>query len=241
MKGEKLIKSKNRVKNHGEVFTPKRIVHKMINQEGIKESLTDIRKTILEPSVGEGVFLCEILKKRLDYILANTYDIIEYENESLIAISSLYGIELLEDNAQKCVTNIYEVFLEYYIIASNKYNKNMRDKIKNSAKTIIASNIVQGDFLKEIDSYGNTLVFSEWKEIKSKSNKIKIQRTEYTLDDIRTNNKNDNGILQKKIVINNQLSFFDDKEDATINTIRRYVPVFIENVYKEEIEEILDV
>lgn len=241
MSEEKLIKSKKRVKNHGEVFTPKRIVHKMINQDGVKESIQDIRKTILEPSAGEGVFLTEILKKRLKYLLNISESISNYENESLIAISTLYGVELLEDNAQKCVTNIYEVFLENYIEAGSKFKCKLKDKVKKSAKTIIAANIIQGDFLKEKDAYGNPLIFSEWKEIKSKSNKIKIQRTEYTLEDIRAKNIKQDGVLEKKIVVNNQLDFFGEDESQIENLVSRYVPSYIDEIYKEEIEESVNV
>lgn len=231
---EKLIKSKERVKNHGEVFTPKFIVHKMLNLPGVSEAKTDISKTVLEPSAGEGIFLVELLKMRLDYITKKHKDsIIDYENDSLIALSTMYGVELLKDNSQKCVANIIDTYMEYYRKYADNAGLKINENIKKSAITIISSNNLLGNFLTEKDSYGNELFFSEWKIVgKTKKGYYKIQRTEYTLEEIRNNIAISNGEY-KLVNKNKQLSFFaeDNKEFE-----EKYIAVSIDKLWKEEIK-----
>ena len=112
---EKIIKSKARVQKHGEVFTPRKIVNQMLDVPEIKEACENLTATFLEPAAGEGAFLIEILKRKL-IMVSERYndDLTQYENYSLLALSTLYGIELLEDNAQICVMNMYETYYDYY-------------------------------------------------------------------------------------------------------------------------------
>lgn len=146
---EKLIKSKERVEKYGEVFTPQHIVEQMLNQEGIKEMCENLTATFLEPTAGEGVFLVEILRRKLEMV-ADTYNknIKQVSNYSLLALSTIYGIELLEDNLQTCVINLYEAYYEFYLDQCKQYEAKRDHKILDSAKTIIKVNLAQGDFLK---------------------------------------------------------------------------------------------
>lgn len=99
---ESIIKCKRRVQKHGEVFTPKKIINLMLDQPGIKEACENLTATFLEPSAGEGAFLVNILERKLKMV-ARDYNnnIKQFENYSLLALSTLYGIELLEDNTQE--------------------------------------------------------------------------------------------------------------------------------------------
>lgn len=231
---EILIKSRERVKNHGEVFTPKFIVHKMLALPGIKEAKTDFTKTVLEPSAGEGIFLVELLKMRLDYLFKEyPDDLITYENESIMALTTLYGVELLKDNSQKCVANIAETYMEYYRKYAQKLKVDINENIKKSAITIISANNLLGNFLTEKDPYGNDLIFSEWQVIdKNKKGYNIIQRTEYTLDEIREQTNVSSGNAKNKIAYN-QISFF---QDDIKEVDEKYVPVAIDKLWKEEIE-----
>src|SRR5690625_8051956 len=105
---EEISKCKRRVQKHGEVFTPKRIVNKMLNIPGVKEACESLTKTFLEPSAGEGAFLTAILERKLTKV-TETYnaDLKQFENHSLLALTTLYGVELLEDNVQTCVMNMF--------------------------------------------------------------------------------------------------------------------------------------
>lgn len=246
MSKEKLIKTRKRVQQHGEVFTPVKIVREMISLKGLDEKVRDIRATILEPSVGEGIFLTEILKIRLDILLKECSTMTEYDNKSLIALSTLYGIELLEDNAQKCVMNIYIEYVRHYDLALTKFEAKEKKNVLNSAKTIIAANIQQGNFITKLTAQGTPIVFSEWKELScSKRQVIKVIRTEYTLEDIYNNDTNEDGMLyesHKEKERSVQLTLFDyeyenDEKDTLKKTMYKYIPCNITNVFKEEMEE----
>ncbi|MFM1524112.1 MULTISPECIES: hypothetical protein [Helcococcus] len=206
-----LIKSKKRVKDHGEVFTPKFIVNKMINLEGIKDSIKNLNMTVLEPSVGEGIFLTTLLQYRLDYIKSIVKDDVSYyENLSLLALTTLYGIEILADNTEKTVLNLFQTYYENYLEILSKYRCKKNKDVLESAKTIISANIVQGDFLKGIDSEGKVIIFSEWRVKTKKNNKnIKVSRTEHTINQIRHKIENNDGNTE---IANRKNSFeFSDK------------------------------
>ncbi len=242
MNKEKLIKTRQRVQQHGEVFTPVKIVKEMISMKGLSDKVKNIRATILEPAVGEGVFLVEILNIRLKKLLKECEILSEFENKALLALSTLYGIELLEDNAQKCVMSIYTKFIELYELAINKFKGKKRKNVMNSAKTIIAANIQQGNFLTRLNLRDKPIVFSEWREVKSRSkNTIKIVRTEHTLDSIYNQVRNEDGFIESNENRSElQLMLFEVEEVEEKNENLkdfRYIPCSIINVYKEEMEE----
>ncbi len=238
---EVLIKSKKRVQQHGEVFTPKEIVDAMVTLPGLKDFITQVSTTVLEPSVGEGAFLINILERRLK-LLAAKYpdDLVRFENYALLAITSLYGVELLEDNVKKCVINLYVSFLDFYKAFAANFQKTPKDDVLESAKTIIAINIVQGDFLKRKKSDGKPIVFSEWKPVRlTKTTKhIKVIRTDYTLQDIFDNVKIEPGTVYTYIPETKQLGLFDEPVEQPILPMFKYLPVNITEVYKQEMEEI---
>lgn len=250
---EVLIKSKKRVQQHGEVFTPKEIVDAMVTLPGLSDFITQVTTTVLEPSVGEGAFLINILERRLQ-LLATKFpdDLVRFENYALIAISSLYGVELLEDNVKKCVINLYISFFDFYKDFASKFNKTPKNDVLESAKTIIAINIVQGDFLKRKKSDGIPIVISEWQLVRfhktanewrplklAKNTKIiRVIRTDHTLQDIFDHRKIPQGTVYTYIPETKQLGLFDDPVEQPILPVYRYLPVVITEVYKQEMEEI---
>lgn len=219
----------------------------MLNLPGVKEACEDILTTFLEPAAGEGAFLVVILERKLD-IVAKKYsnNLSQYENFSLLALSTIYGIELLEDNAQNCTMNMFQIYYEKYRIQVERHNERpLNKKVLDSAKLIIASNISQGNFLTRMTPSDNPIIFNEWTAINlsSKTKAIKVIRTEYTLDEIYNKVTKEQGAMvdiTKKVVIE-QLSFFDEsinyEEDRNIVKLR-YTPSKIIDVYKEEMEEI---
>lgn len=245
------IKSKFRVQKHGEVFTPKKIVNKMLDIKGVKEACESLRTTFLEPAAGEGAFLVAILERKLNIVVKNYNDDLGcFENYSLLALTSLYGIELLEDNAQTCVLNMFQVYYDIYQEQVRYHNGKLKKKVLDSAKEIISSNIRQGNFLTKQSIDGNPLVFSEWSPIKMRktTKRIKIQRTEYTLDEIYGNEEKESGksinkAINKTIQPYKHLDLFDllveddiDSENENPKEIR-YTPVNIIDVYKAEREK----
>lgn len=240
-----LIKSKYRVQKHGEVFTPGWMVEQMLDSPGIKDASEDLKATFLEPSAGEGIFLSSILSRKLEMVEEKySESLIRYENYSLYALSTIYGVELLEDNAQMCVMNLYEVYKEHYLKVAQKFGEFCKEEVNSSAKTIISANITQGNFLTKLKPDGEQIVFSEWKivnELRKDINTIKILRTEYTLEDIMIGKENEPGSVYKKPEQLGQISLFDLCEEETEfsenNTNVYYVASPITNIYKEETEQ----
>ena len=150
-KKETNVKNKKRVRDFGEVFTPQWLVEEMLNLPCIKESCENIETTFLEPSAGEGAFLIAILKHKLETVsIFYNNDIQQYEQYSLYALSTLYGVELLQDNVEKCIVNLFETYLNYYNKACGKHSiEKENNYILNSANTILNKNIQQGDFLNK--------------------------------------------------------------------------------------------
>ncbi len=244
---ESLIKSKSRVQKHGEVFTPKKIVKLMLDQSGIKEACEDLTATFLEPAAGEGAFLVAILERKLKMVVKKyNKSIKQFENYSLLALSTLYGIELLEDNAQACTINMFQKFNEFYLKQTQKNEARINDNVLSSAKTIITANIEQGNFLTRQKPSGKPIVFSEWKAINLDKEPItiEVQRTEYTLDDIFENALKSDGEVLKGIEKLDQTDFFalidintsvESTRDVQIEP--KYVKAKITDVYLEETEE----
>ena len=156
----KLIKSKNRVQKYGEVFTPDWIVKKMLSEPSIQNKLHDIHATFLEPSVGEGAFITEILHQKLTYV-DETSNKSNWIKNTLWVVASIYGIELLDDNLIIAKQNLVEVLSQHY---QNFYQKKLSKNtdLYKSARYIIDNNIVQGNTLKYITNSGDLIIFSEW-------------------------------------------------------------------------------
>ena len=175
---EKLIKSVDRVKGHGEVFTPRSVVDLMLNQPEIIAKINTPQATFLEPAAGEGAFLVAILERKLKYAAEESKNAREFGNNALLVLSTLYGIELLEDNVEMLVMNMNETFANNYRELGMEFFEAEPDlKVYRSAKIIIRANMAQGDALKKVDASGNPIIFSEWQPI----GKTRVQRTEYKI------------------------------------------------------------
>ena len=170
------IKSKERVSAHGEVFTNPREVNAMLDL--VKPETERIDSRFLEPACGDGNFLIEILRRKLAIcetrVKAKQYTQLQYEHDAIWAISSIYGIELLADNAAAC----RERLLNYY---TEQYQRVFRSKRKEScieaARYILSKNIIHGDALtyKRVDKPNEWIHISEWGFIGSD----KVNRRDY--------------------------------------------------------------
>ena len=172
---EKIIKSKKRTVDFGEVFTSKEIVNSMINL--IDQGKISIESRFLEPACGDGNFLSVILNLKLrsvDNIYKKNQS--DYERYSILAISSIYGIDILSDNVIDCRNRLLEIFKKKYIsIFGDKINK----KCIDSAKYILDNNIIIGDALslKTKNKKEKSIVFTEWSFISPSM----VKRKDYTL------------------------------------------------------------
>lgn len=235
---DKLVKSKERVRDFGEIFTPEWMVDLMLNQGGLEQRTFEIATTFFEPSAGEGAFLVEILRRKLLTAaeISTTKKI--YDENALIALTSIYGIELLEDNVEQIVMNLIVEFLERYTSEVTKsYDGKVSTFIKDSAKTIIKANIVQGNSLTKVDNLGNPLIFSEWKSMGGSDGNKKVQRTEYTFDSIL---QQGGPTVTVKRVENEEIDllagFFED-EPVTEPKLMNFLPVKYVEIGKELVGE----
>ncbi len=160
IKANKQVKSKKRVADHGEVFTADREVNAMLDL--VKQETERIDSRFLEPACGEGIFLAEILKRKLN-IVESRYSKSqkEYERYAFLAISSIYGIDILEDNAIICRKNLFEIFKSRYI---KLFEVKINESYLNSVDYVLYLNIIFGDALtlKTAGLIQEPITFSEW-------------------------------------------------------------------------------
>ena len=165
-----LIKSKQRVADHGEVFTPPWMVEAMLDL--VKGETERIDSRFLEPACGSGNFFVEVLQRKLAAVEAK-YGKSEFEKQkySLLAVMCIYGIELLADNIAECRANLLEIFASYL-------NLNEADELYQSASYVISQNLVHGDALTMRDMANKPITFAEWGYL----GKGKFQRRDFRLD-----------------------------------------------------------
>jgi len=152
--------SKERVADHGEVFTRQREVNAMLDL--VKQETERIDSRFLEPACGTGNFLTEILERKLQ-VVEKKYrkSQLEFERNLVLAVSSIYGIDILEDNVIDCRKRLFE-------IANNKYStlfkKNTKNEVRRVIKFILEKNIIWGDALdlKTVGTNPHQIIFSEW-------------------------------------------------------------------------------
>lgn len=174
------VKSKQRVADHGEVFTAEREVNAMLDL--VKQETERIDSRFLEPACGDGNFLAEILRRKLA-VVKRKYrkSPMDYEKNAVLAASSIYGVDLLQDNVDRCRERMFEIWdKEYQAVLKKEVNEDCRKAVR----FILSRNIVCGNALslKKVDSSGKDIdepiVFSEWSFVTGPM----LQRSDYTFD-----------------------------------------------------------
>lgn len=171
------VVSKKRVADHGEVYTAKREVDAML--ELVKHEAERIESRFLEPACGTGNFLAEVLDRKLQVVESRySKSQLEFEKYSVIAASSIYGIDILQDNVKTCQDRMFDVFnARYQKLFKGKENL---DCIR-SVKLVLSKNIIWGDALslQTADTPSKPIVFSEWSQINSN-----IKRRDYSFHEL---------------------------------------------------------
>ncbi len=167
--GKSQVKTKKRVTDHGEVFTNEREVKAMLDL--VQDQCKRIDATFLEPACGDGNFLIEILTRKLHLLNKYKRDTYAYSKNLTIAVSSLYGVELLEDNAQACRERLYNKVEKTY----PKSLKTLAEykEVMKSIHFILQKNIVCGDALDYTTANKQPIVFYEWHFINTTEVKIR--------------------------------------------------------------------
>ncbi|MBR0170183.1 MAG: SAM-dependent DNA methyltransferase [Bacteroidales bacterium] len=204
----KQIKSRQRVAQHGEVFTNPREVNAMLDL--VRDESFRLDSRFLEPACGDGNFLIEILRRKLS-LLSSVKSSTEWEFNSLIAVGACYGIELLEDNAEACRERLYrEVVGQMGRIGDlGDYGK--------SLWYMLQKNIVCGDALTYRTADGKPITFCEWTPI---AGSMQFARRDFQFD----------------FLVNqtHQYSLFDEQGEAQNfdEPVRSYPPLHYTQLYK---------
>lgn len=186
----KQIKSKERVADHGEVFTAEREVNAMLDL--VKQETERVDSRFLEPACGDGNFVAEILRRKLEAAKKRAIPPkkkrplpMEFEKQSVIAVASIYGVDLMMDNVLTCRNRLYDIWnKEYEAICKKETN----DECREAIKFILSRNIVCGNALslKVVDDEGNDteepIIFSEWSFVIGD----KMQRKDFRFDKLLT-------------------------------------------------------
>ena len=205
-KANKQIKSRKRVVDHGEVFTNEREVKAMCDL--VNDETQRIDSRFLEPACGDGNFLAEILDRKLA-VVKKKYrrSVMDFEKNSLLAVSSLYGVDIMMDNVIVCRERLFKIWdKQYKAVCKKECSEDMRDSIR----FILSKNIVCGNALTlhEVDENGNDtedpILFSEWGFVTGPQ----LSRSEYTFDEILKQNEN------PKQGTNVQESLFDNNGEG---------------------------
>ena len=230
----KQIKSRQRVADHGEVFTNLREVNAMLDL--VRDESYRLDSRFLEPACGDGNFLAEILRRKLSLIENLRYKT-EWEFKSLIAVGSCYGIELLPDNAEACRQRLEEIVLTDYYMSymslkrfddSNpgtpfrsgySYDSSILNEYHRSLRYMLQKNVVCGDALTYRTAEGKPITFCEWTPI---AGSMQFSRRDFQFDFLVTQS--------------HQYSLFDEQGEAQSfdEPVRTYPPLHYTQLYRYE-------
>jgi type I restriction-modification system DNA methylase subunit len=211
---EKLTNSSDRIKNFGEVYTSKKDIDSMLDL--VQHEAERIDSRILEPACGNGNFLNEVLKRKLK-LLAKKYkkNQFEYEKNSIVIFSSIYGIDILSDNIELTKNRLLDEFRSTYI---KIFKNEVEDVLIDNIKLLLNKNIIHGDALtlKKV-AKDEPIIFSEWGIVGEK-----IKRRDFTFQNLIDNAPFEEGTL-----------FSDLGDDVLIPTpIKEYPLINYFELYK---------
>ena len=210
---KKQTKSKERIRDHGEVFTAEREVKAMCDL--VKDETERIDSRFLEPACGDGNFLAEILTRKLA-VVRKKYgkSHLDYEKNAVLAASSIYGVDILQDNVIACRERMFGIWdKEYTAVCKRDCN----DETRAAVKFILSRNIVCGNALTllRVDENGNDtkepIVFSEWAFITGSQ----MQRCDYTFAELLAQDDEKHKAKQQ--------SMFDAEPSDEGKFLKRYI------------------
>ena len=206
----KQIKSRQRVADHGEVFTNPREVNAMLDL--VRDESYRLDSRFLEPACGDGNFLIEILRRKLS-LLKDIKSKTEREFKSLIAVGSCYGIDILPDNAEACRERLFAE------VMNRMDKKDCSGGYEESFRYMLKKNIVCGDALTYRTAEGKPIIFCEWTPI---AGGMQFSRRDFQFDFLVTQS--------------HQYSLFDEQGEAQSfdEPVRTYPPLHYTQLYRYE-------
>lgn len=179
---ESLVRSRQRVADHGEVFTPAWLVTDMLDL--VKDETERIDSRFLEPACGSGNFLVPVLERKLAAVQAR-YGSSDFERRhyALLALMCVYGIELLADNAAECRSRLLEAF--------TRFLRGAGDEWRSAAEHVLALNVVEGNALDMTATSGEHITFPEWGYL----GRGRYQRRDFRFEDLTQRSSADIGLF----------------------------------------------
>ena len=238
----KQIKSRQRVADHGEVFTNPREVNAMLDL--VRDESFRLDSRFLEPACGDGNFLIEILRRKLS-LLQDIKSQTEWEFQSLIAVGSCYGIDILPDNAEACRTRLEEYVLSQHPASERLNARSATNTIQAkrsvveethahcehleemrqepyllSLRYMLQKNIVCGDALTYRTAGGKPITFCEWTPI---AGDMQFSRRDFQFDFLVTQS--------------HQYSLFDEQGEVQSfdEPVRTYPPLHYTQLYRYDV------
>lgn len=209
-------KSKKRVADHGEVFTADREVNAMLDL--VKQETERIDSRFLEPACGDGNFLAEILRRKLA-VVKRKYEKspIDYEKYAVLAATSIYGVEILQDNVDACRKRLFEIWdSEYQVVCQVEVNEGCRQAVK----FILERNILCGDALSLKTKEGNPVIFSEWTFVSAGM----MKRRDFRLDEMLEGHEEQMNIFMNGWEYDEEIKAFIPKP------IKEFEPIYYRRV-----------
>ena len=216
----KQIKSRQRVADHGEVFTNPREVNAMLDL--VRDESYRLDSRFLEPACGDGNFLIEILRRKLT-LLSGIRSKSEWEFKSLIAVGACYGIDILPDNSEACRQRLEALvvseYSEYFDCSEYSENSDFETPYRKSLRYMLQKNIVCGDALTYRTADNKPITFCEWTPI---AGKMMFARRDFQFDFLVTQS--------------HQYSLFDEQGEVQSfdEPVRTYPPLQYTQLYRYE-------
>lgn len=186
----------------------------------VKHETERIDSRFLEPACGNGNFLAEVLRRKLAVVDSRYIKSqIEWERYAVIAVSSIYGVDILEDNAQECRERLFKIFDECY---TSLFKDKCKDECRRSIDFVLKANIIWGDATNYcIPKTTKPIVFAEWTAIGDK-----IQRKDWVFEALAK------GSYQTSLFDeNNEVQFFDQY-------IKSYKPIHFLKLGEDDTSEL---
>lgn len=208
---ESLVKSKQRVADHGEVFTPAWLVEDMLDLVGDDAERIDAR--VLEPACGSGNFLVAALSRKLRTVhQRHSNSDFTKRHYALFSLMCLYGIELLADNAKECRENLAEAFNDFLGVQPD-------DVWAGAARAVLSVNIVRGDALTLTTPDGGPICFAEWGYL----GKGKFQRRDFIFE-----------TLTQRAAFEVEGSLFAEQGHNLFTPVRTFPPMKVADLAESE-------
>jgi len=175
------VTNRQRIIDHGEVFTPPGLVNDMLDL--VAHECERIDSRFLEPACGDGNFLAEVLRRKLltvDKKNARNRD--KWERDAILAACSLYGIDLLADNIAACRARLLKIVADAYDAC---HQSSLSDPARRAFAFILAKNVVQGDALTFRTADDRPIVLSEWSPLNGMLLKRRDFKYEHLLEESR--------------------------------------------------------